>query len=345
MNLPIKNIQLPAHCSFTAHDWQLLSQYWYPVARAIDINQQPMKATLLDESLVLYRINDQIVVAKDVCPHRGVPLTLGTHDDHGVICPYHGLRFGEQGRCNRIPSSPQQNIPNKLHLITYPSIEKYGLIWTCLQSDPATTVPDMPLWNADNVQHVVCPPVDVAGFAGRQVEGFLDVAHFAWVHSGTFADANNQEVPDYAPIETEFGFEADYWSTVGDYPASAEFKGDLGFKWLRHFKLHVPFTATLTIHFRNQGKMVIMNAACPISAKQTRLFAPVVKNFDLDDNEQDIIDYNIKIFEEDRMMVENQKPERLPLDLQFEAHIPADRSSIMFRRCLKKAGFGDFFLV
>jgi vanillate O-demethylase monooxygenase subunit len=91
--------------------------------------------------------------------------------------------------------------------------------------------------------------------------------------------------------------------------------------------------------------MVIMNAASPVSARETRLFAPIVKNYDLQDDEQEIIDYNLKIFEEDRLMVETQKPERLPLDLTLEAHIPADRSSIMLRRCLKKAGFGDFFLV
>ncbi len=66
----------------------------------------PVKATLLDEQLVIYRIKDQVVVARDVCPHRGVPLTLGFHDEYGIICPYHGLRFGEDGRCNRIPSSP-----------------------------------------------------------------------------------------------------------------------------------------------------------------------------------------------------------------------------------------------
>lgn len=38
-------------------------------------------------------------------------------------------------------------------------------------------------------------------------------------------------------------------------------------------------------------------------------------------------------------------PERLPLDLTLEAHIPADRSSIAYRRGLKKQGYGDFFLV
>lgn len=335
---------LPKDCTFIPEDWQRLSLFWYPIARVCDVEDGPIKAQLLDEKLVIYKVGQEIVVAKDVCPHRGVPLSLGTCDKKGVICPYHGLRFGEKGQCNRVPSSPDQPIAQKLNLFTFPHAEKYGLVWTCLQQNSQETIPDMPLWNEANVQHVTCPPVDVSGFAGRQVEGFLDVAHFAWVHSGTFADPNNQEVDDYAPKETTYGFEADYWSTVGNYPASENFKGTPGFKWLRHFELHVPFTATLTIHFRNEGKMVIMNAACPVSARETRLFAPVVKNFDLDDAAQDIIDYNIKIFEEDRLMVESQKPECLPLDLSLEAHIPADRSSIMYRRCLKKVGFSEFFL-
>ncbi len=35
-------------------------------------------------------------------------------------------------------------------------------------------------------------------------------------------------------------------------------------------------------------------------------------------------------------MVETQRPERLPLDPTLEAHIPADRSSIAYRRGLKR---------
>ncbi|OEY94435.1 Rieske 2Fe-2S domain-containing protein [Acinetobacter qingfengensis] len=342
--IPHHSLTLPSHCTFSADDWFKLAKYWYPIARIQDIDAQPVKATLLDENLVIYKINHEIVVAKDVCPHRGVPLTLGHHDGEGIVCPYHGLRFGEAGHCNRIPSSPDQAIPAKLNLITYPTQLKYGLVWTCLTPENQV-IPFMPLWDETGVQQVVCPPVDIEAFAGRQVEGFLDVAHFAWVHSGTFADPDNQVVPDYSPKETEFGFMADYWSTVGDYPASDDFKKTEDFRVLRHFELHVPFTATLTIHLRQDAKQVIMNAACPVSARKTRLFAPIAKNYDLDDYVNDIIEYNLKIFEEDRLMVETQKPERLPLDLALEAHIPADRSSILLRRCLKKAGFGDFFIV
>ena len=103
----------PAHCTFDPEDWLRLARCWHPVARACDIDGAPVKATLLDEQLVIYRIKGQVVVARDVCPHRGVPLTLGFHEEEGIVCPYHGLRFGEDGRCNRIPSSPGQPIPAK----------------------------------------------------------------------------------------------------------------------------------------------------------------------------------------------------------------------------------------
>ena len=118
----------PAHCTFEPEDWLRLARCWHPVARACDIAGAPVKATLLDEQLVIYRIKGQVVVARDVCPHRGVPLTLGFHEEEGIVCPYHGLRFGEDGRCNRIPSSPGQPIPAKLHLTSFAVEERYGLM-------------------------------------------------------------------------------------------------------------------------------------------------------------------------------------------------------------------------
>ncbi|AUX71159.1 molybdenum cofactor-independent xanthine hydroxylase subunit HpxD [Erwinia pyrifoliae] len=337
----------PPHCTFEPDDWERLARHWHPVTLAADIGQAPVKAVLLDEPLVIYRVDGQVVVARDVCPHRGVPLTLGFHDQAGIICPYHGLRFGEGGRCNRIPSSPGQAIPAKLHLLTYASEERYGLIWVCLAAEEGSVppLPVMPHWEDAGFQQIVCPHFDVAGFAGRQVEGFLDVAHFAWIHTETFANPENQAVPPYSPIETSYGFSVDYWSSVSNYSADSDRQAPEGFRWLRHFEMHLPFTATLTIHFPQQERLVIMNAASPVSARKTRLFAPITRNFDLHIPVEEVHAFNHRVFEEDRLMVETQRPERLPLDLTLEAHIPADRSSIAYRRGLKKQGFGDFFLV
>jgi phenylpropionate dioxygenase-like ring-hydroxylating dioxygenase large terminal subunit len=116
-----------------------------------------------------------------------------------------------------------------------------------------------------------------------------------------------------------------------------------GFRWLRHFDVHLPFTATLVVHFPGGGLLNIMNAASPVSARQTRMFAPIARNFDTDQPVQTVYDFNRTVFEEDRAIVEVQKPENLPLAPRLEVHIPADRSSIAYRRGLRDLGLSHFF--
>lgn len=342
-------VDLPRDCSFDAADFAILARCWYPIALSREVTTAPMAATLLDESLVIYRTGDRVVVANDICPHRGVPLSAGTGDGHTVACAYHGIRYGAGGACVSIPAHPAAKIPARLRLRTYPAIQRYGLIWTCLRPEPrhaadpdTAPVPPMPGWDQRGYQQVTCPAFDVAAFAGRQVEGFLDVAHFGFVHADTFGDPDNSEVPDYNPITTETGFSVDYWSTVGNYPHGGKI-GEPGFRWLRHFEAHLPFTATLIVHFPGEGRLCIMNAASPVSARRTRMFAPIAKNFDTDQPEQDIIDFNLRIFEEDRVIVEIQKPENLPLDPRIEVNIAADRSSVAYRRGLRSLGLTHFF--
>ncbi|WP_066093155.1 aromatic ring-hydroxylating oxygenase subunit alpha [Xanthomonas massiliensis] len=342
---------LPLDCTFEEGDWLRLARHWHAVALSGDVGQAPVKATLLDEPLVLYRVDGELVAARDVCPHRGVPLSKGFADGQGVVCPYHGLRFGAGGRCNRIPASPGQAIPGKMRLHTYAVAERYGLVWVCLSRPPLgpgeeADIPPMPHWDDAGYQQINCPPFDIAGSAARQVEGFIDVAHFAWIHTATFADPDNQEVPAYTTAETAAGFTADYLSTVSNYGKGVD-PGPMppGFLWLRHFEVHVPFTATLTIHFPTPGqRLVIMNAASPVSKHRTRLFVPIARNFDLHVPVEDVHAFNLRVFEEDRSMVETQRPEYLPLDPLLEVHIPADRSSIAYRRALRRDGYSDFFL-
>ncbi|PZU58076.1 MAG: (2Fe-2S)-binding protein [Sphingobium sp.] len=339
----------PPGSTFTPEDWAILAAHWYPVALVREIGEKPVGTKLLDQPIVVYRADGQIVVAPDICPHRGVPLSIGTQTDGGVVCAYHGLRFGAAGKCTHVPAHPARDIPARMHLRTYPHVERYGLVWTCLAAEPGAlpapgAIVDMPHWDEPDFQQIVCPWIDIFGFAGRQMEGFLDVAHFAFVHTETFGDANNAEVPAYKPRVTDYGFEAEYWSTVGNYPIGAEGRGVPGFQWLRHFRCHLPFTATLEIHFPGSDRLVVMNAASPVSAKVTRLFAPIARNFDKDLPLQDVYDFNLQVFQEDKAIVESQMPECLPLDPMMEAHIPADMSSMAYRRGLRDMGLSRFFI-
>ncbi|CAN5231337.1 molybdenum cofactor-independent xanthine hydroxylase subunit HpxD [soil metagenome] len=337
---------LPRGCTFDENDWHILSRHWYPVALVRELDEGPVRATLLDEQLVLYRSAEHgIVVANDICPHRGVPLSLGSFDGEAITCAYHGLRFGAEGRCIKIPAHPDRDIPSQFHLATYPAVEAYGLVWTCLAPTPGAdpVLPPMPHWNDAGFQQITCPWMDIFGFAGRQMEGFLDVAHFGFVHSATFGDPDNLAVPSYKTMSTNDGFEAEYRSSIGNYPIGMVDRGREGFEWLRHFRCHLPFTATLTVHFPEGGRLVIMNAACPSSARVTRLFAPIGRNFDTDLPVQAVYDFNYRVFMEDKAIVEAQRPECLPLDPSMEAHFPADRSSMAYRKGLRDMGLSRLF--
>lgn len=341
----LSELKLPRACTFDPADWQIIARFWYPVALVGEVGSAPLGVTLLDQPLVAYRIDGAIVIADDICPHRGVPLSLGRGDGHGITCAYHGFRYGAQGRCVDVPAHPQAKIPSRLNLRTYPAVERYGLVWTCLAADSDTepVIPAHPHWDDAGFQQINCPWIDIAAFAGRQVEGFLDVAHFSFVHLKSFGNPDNTVVPDYTPVPTADGFEVEYWSTVSNYPIGVADHSEPGFQWLRHFRAHLPFTATLVVHFPGDGRLSIMNAASPVSARMTRMFAPIARNFDTDQPVQAVYDFNRVVFEEDRAIVEVQRPENLPLDPRLEVNVPADRSSVAYRRGLRGLGLSTFF--
>lgn len=336
-----EQLELPRDCTFSPEDWRILAQYWYPVARADEIGDQPVAVKLLDMKLVCYRSEGKVVIARDLCFHRGAPLSKGWVENGEIVCPYHGFRYNCEGKCTAVPAHPSSKISPKLKLIVYPAVERYGLIWTCLAGAPEQ-IPSFPAWEDPDYINILIPSFDIAGSSGRQMEGFLDVSHFAYVHTATFGDRNNTEVPQYKVWrEGDTELVAEYWSTVSNYGKGQENPAPEGFMWLREFRVFAPFAAMLTVYFPDEGRLKILNCASPVSARYTRLFCPIARNFDKNAPIEDTIKFNLQVFQEDAEMVESQTPEDLPLDLQAEAHIPADRTSIAYRQLLSSLGLGQ----
>jgi vanillate O-demethylase monooxygenase subunit len=292
--------------------------------------------------LVLFRSHGKAVVARDLCPHRGMRLSRGWLDQGQIICPYHGLHFGGDGRCTSIPSQPGARLSERLSLNVLPSLERFGLIWATLSGElPAGEQPALPrfeAWEQADFQQIVCDPIDIAGSSGRQLEGFLDVAHFAWAHTGTFGNRANPVVPDYTVEKTETGLTVNYVSHVSNYSQDQQHRAPADFLWRRTFEVFPPFCARLVIDYPDARQLWILNAASPVSARQTRLFCPIARNFDQDQSVEAVREFNRRVFNEDRVLVENQKPEDLPLDFAAEISIPADRTSVAYRRLLKQLG-------
>jgi vanillate O-demethylase monooxygenase subunit len=334
---PAARIARPLDCTFLDSDWEILSRHWFPVAVAAEVTEKPIHARLLDVDLVLFRSHEKIVVARDQCPHRGMMLSRGWVEDGQLICPYHGLHFAGDGRCTAIPSRPGGRISERLSLTLVPARERFGLVWATLCGEDAP-LPPFEAWDSADFQRVVCAPVDLACSAGRQLEGFLDVSHFAWAHTGTFGNRSNPVVADYVVDTRDAGLTVHYKSNVSNYSVAEAHRAPADFVWERIFDCYPPFSARLVINYPDDRQLWILNALCPVSARRTRLFCPIARNFDQHVPDAAVREFNARVFDEDRVLVESQRPMDLPLNHEGETSIPADRTSVAYRRILKEMG-------
>ena len=62
------------------------------------------------------------------------------------------------------------------------------------------------------------------------------------------------------------------------------------------------------------------------------------RNYAYEEPDEVFVQFQDLLIEQDREMVENQKPELLPLDLQAELHLNTDRLSIAYRKRLRELG-------
>ena len=348
--IPVINLfDKPCYSQFEDQDWHILAQHWYPVARIQDVTSTPQQVMLLDVKMALYRTESGgIHLVRDICPHRGVPLTKGWVEGENIVCPYHGLQYNAEGQCVKIPAQPElTKISARFSLTKFPVVEKYGLVWTSIFSRDIShaNFPVLDTWDTTENQSILPPYVDIAGSSGRQLEGFIDVAHFAWVHQQSFAARKNPVVPKYSTERTDYGLHTEYISDVSNYPHGLQYMAPEGFLWKRVFDVYPPFSAILTVHFPQQGILKILNACCPVSHNKTRLFVPLTRNFDTTGDLEAVYEFNAQIFAEDQDMVESQKPEELPLDITMEAHFEADRSSTLYRRILAEWGLSKRYVV
>lgn len=69
---------------------------------------------------------NHVAAVEDFCPHRGSPLSLGYVEDGNLVCGYHGLVMGCDGKTVSMPAQRVNGFPcNK----SYAVVEKFGFIW------------------------------------------------------------------------------------------------------------------------------------------------------------------------------------------------------------------------
>ena len=73
--------------------FQVVPTEWTDAAAAIDIDASLTKVDLEGLSVLLTKVNGEVVALADRCTHRGAPLSQGAREGDYVVCPWHQSAF------------------------------------------------------------------------------------------------------------------------------------------------------------------------------------------------------------------------------------------------------------
>ncbi|MFJ1643370.1 MULTISPECIES: Rieske 2Fe-2S domain-containing protein [unclassified Streptomyces] len=316
-----------------------LLDWWHPVGWSSDFGEQPTRVVLLGRALAIWRDLDGTARCfRDLCVHRGTALSLGQVNDGQLACAYHGWTYDAQGHCTAIPQmSTDAPAPAAARALAFACEERYGLIWVCLGT-PRMRIPEFPEWDVPGYRHAACPPYTWQCSAPRMVENFTDFGHLGWLHDGLLGTRDELEVPDHV-VNTEGG-QLRYSLTMRVPHAEGvnDLSGQTGLM-TNDYVLSLPYAIHLRSRYHDTGRSrLLFFAVRPDSHTTATGFCYQSRDFDLDGDDQRYVAFQETLAEQDRIVVESQRPEELPLDLSDELHLKFDRVAVAYRKALTEQG-------
>lgn len=325
----------------------MLKNFWYACEMASRVGGRPRGVRLMGRDLVLYRDPDGVAHALDGrCVHRGGALSDGEVEGACIRCPYHGWLYGPDGACVEIPSQGRDlPVPAAARVQVLPVTERYGWVWVFVGDTPPAERPPLPEFAeaVDPSWRCIRGEFRWQAHVGRVVENALDIAHAAFVHVGTFG---NPAHPEVAPLDVR----EETWGARVTTRVVARQRGGL----MRLLGLapeqveitlgfHMPNITRLEIRLERFAA-VLMMANVPVDETTTRTLYTQARNAVTSPlADADARRRLLKIFEEDRPIVEAIRPRRMPATLAEEVSVRADRLGIAYRkrvRSLIEQGWG-----
>ncbi|SRR5712692_2315042 len=311
-------------------DDPVLANDWHPVASVDQLaGGGPLAARLLGEDIVLWRSGDNHHAWRDLCVHRGTRLSLGRVVDGGALeCPYHGWNYGGDGRCVLMPAHPGQTPPAKACVQVYRTAVAHDVVWVSLGS-PTAGVPTFELLEDSRYQVLRAGPYRVKASGPRVVENFLDVGHFPFVHEGILGDRSRPEIAEYEATFDSSGVLATGVKVFQPDPYATGHGSVVTYT----YQVHRPLSASFIKHGEHSFGMLL--SVTPHDAVDSTAWMWMAMNYE---PESPMVEFQDRIFAQDRPILESQRPELLPLDLQAELHLRSDRAAIAYRRWLREIG-------
>lgn len=313
-------------------------RFWYPVARADALADRPIARHLLGEELVLWSPAPGIVsAAANRCPHRDARLSTGWVEACGLVCPYHGWAYGEDGAATRIPQLDSgSTLPPKAALRTFRAAERYGWVWVALD-EPTLPLPEIPDYDASGWRAVHEPESDWQCTATHLIDNNIDPAHIAYVHRNSFGTPERPEIPIPRVERNQHGLRLGYEIAVESRP------GEVG-GTVRNTsnQLHGPFLMLNRITYPDGVVHLMVKACTPATATTTHQLQLVLRNdTEADRPAADIIAFDAQVWQEDKEVLEHCWTD-FRTDLTGNVHLKTDKPSIEYRRWLSEIISGSW---
>ena len=203
------------------------------------------------------------------------------------------------------------------------------------------SIPDIKEFYEKDRRIVNCGSIRVRTSPGRIIENFLDMAHFSFVHNNVLGDSENTEVLNYNVEHREDVDEI--WATDCCFfqPAASRSAAESGVGQITQYTYRIMSPFSVMLYKTAKGYQNRYDVIClfiqPYTATDCACYMPMAL-LDVDSTTTALIDFQQSIFLQDRIILENQRPLRLPLTPRTETPTRADLSSVAYRRWLKDIG-------
>lgn len=218
-----------------------------------------------------------------------------------------------------------------------PSQSAYGYIWTCLGKPAADLFPIEEYAEPDR-RNLNAASIGVHVSGPRAIENFLDMGHFPYVHTDILGTEPHTEVKEYQVeisgerdeiLATECRFYQPMASTASAGGADVEYV----------YRVPHPYCSVLYKSSGQDPSRMDVIALFIQPFDEERIRAHMMLSVLDDDNDERIMRrFQQTIFGQDKPILENQYPKKLPLDPRAETPIRADKSAIAYRRWLRSKG-------
>lgn len=308
---------------------------WHPVAMSRDLPLGTRRAAVvLGEEIVLWRGSDGLHAWQDLCVHRGVRLSLGTVVNNCALrCAYHGWTYDQSGQCVSMPAHPSRKPPSQARARVFASAEHAGLIWVCLEG-PETPRPALAEEADPAFRAIPCGPYPSDAGAPRLIENFLDVAHLPIVHEGSLGVAEEAEILPYEVTWTDGRPIAREIRIFQPNPEGLARPGHVTYE----YGVLAPFTVYLRKRLTDNRCFTLLFAVSPVSETASVAYFTIFMNYGNPADDAEVVAFQDCIFAQDQPIVSSQRPEKLPLDLAEELHLPSDRLAIAYRKYIRGLG-------